>query len=276
MSKIIIFIFLTTSLFSNIDLKEIQDEFNNDAIKLNLKHNFTKEDFEKRLRLHKLYTQLDKAYIKRLKIKVKNKLVDKKLKENEFISVIDLKKQLFILVLKQNNKFNIIGVDLISSGEINKEIEVRYGEDHYFRTPSGIYSINAGWRSDGSFKKDNVTLKYGKKDRFVYYIGKVDTIRYNTFTPSKEKITKKENWQLWSDKVNLAMHSYTQSAVLGVKDSHGCIRISNELNAFLDKNNVLYKHFYTKNRWTLKYSNKPRNSKNKNLAGEYLIIFDKI
>ena len=261
---------------SSTNIEKMQNEFYNTVVKLNAKNSFHNNTYEKRLRLHNLYTKLSKEYIKRLEIKVKNKLLNKKIKNSEFISVIDLKKQLFILVLKQKNKINIIGSDLISSGEINKEIEVLYGEDHYFKTPAGIYSIKEGWRSDGSTKKDKVTLKYGKKDRFVYYIGMEDTVRYNTFTPSKEKIMKKENWQLWKDKVNLAMHSYTQNSILGVKDSHGCIRISNELNSFLDRNNVLYKHFYTKNKWTLKYSKKPKISKNKNLAGEYLIIFDNI
>ena len=277
MNKMVLLLltFVSTNILCNTNIKDMQSEFYNNAIKLNFKNNFA-STYEKRLRLYKLYTKLDEKYKKRLDIKVKYMLLDKPLNANEFVSVIDLKKQVFILLLKQNNKLNIIGIDLISSGEINKEVEVLYGEDHYFKTPSGVYSIKAGWRSDGSYKKDKVTLKYGQKDKFIYYIGKIDTVRYNTFTKDKEKITKKENWQLWNDKVNLAMHSYTETSILGVKDSHGCIRISNELNAFLDKNNVLYKHFYKKDKWSLKYSKQPKISKNKNLAGEYLIIFDSI
>jgi len=278
MNKIflILILLISTSLLNATNIKSIQDEFYKNVVKQNLKNNTPKKDYKKRLRLHRLNTKINSKYIKRLEIKVKYMLLEKKINENEFISVVDLKKQLFILLLKNKNKLTIIGVDLISSGEMNKEVEVILGEDHYFKTPAGVYSIKLGWRSDGTFKKDNVTLRYGLKDRFIYYIGMVDTIRYNTFTKDKTKLYKKEQWQLLSDKVNLAMHSYTESSILGVKDSHGCIRISNELNAFLDKNNVLYKNFYKQNNWKLKHSKKPKISKNKNLAGEYLIIFDKI
>ena len=278
MNKILLLItlFCSTGFLNAIDIKTMQEEFYKNTVKLNIKNNTFKSDYKKKLRLHSLYTNIDNKYIKRLEIKVKYMLLDKNINENEFISVVDLKKQLFILLLKTKNKFSIIGVDLISSGEINKEVEVVLGEDHYFKTPAGVYSIKSGWRSDGTFKEDNVTLKYGLKDRFIYYIGMVDTVRYNTFTKDGTKLYDKEQWKLLADKVNLAMHSYTQSSVLGVKDSHGCIRISNELNDFLDKNNVLYKNFYKKDKWSLRYSKQPKTSKNKNLAGEYLIIFDKI
>jgi lipoprotein-anchoring transpeptidase ErfK/SrfK len=222
--------------------------------------------------------KINKNYYQRLVKIVKENIKNKIFFSSQFISLIDLNRQLFIVLYynKEENKFYIIGSDLISSGDIQREMEIQRGEDHYLKTPTGLYSVSKGWRSDGKYNIDNTTLGYGKKGRFIYYLGKYKTIRYNTFTKDGEKIYNKEKWNLISDTLNFAIHSHKSTAKMGKPYSHGCIRMTNELNYFLDNQLVLHKNFIQDEKWRLKFVKQPNQLTNKNIAGEYIIIVDKI
>jgi len=159
---------------------------------------------------------------------------------------------------------------------MKREKEIMYGENHYLKTPTGIFKSKIGWRSEGKKSDDNVTLGYGKKDRFIFYFGKLDTIRYNTFDKNKQKIKDPKKWKLITDKLSFAVHAHQSSKSMGTPNSHGCVRMSDELNRFLDNNSVLHKNMYKNEKWLSKYSKEPRDSKYHNLSGEYLIIFDNI
>lgn len=93
---------------------------------------------------------------------------------SQFIALVDLSKQVLILVLWDNEKktFYPIGFDFISSGNIDKEAETKKGEDHYLKTPSGFFNIQSGWRSDGKVIDNNLSMPYGNKNTFVFYFGK--------------------------------------------------------------------------------------------------------
>lgn len=212
-------------------------------------------------------------------LKEKLSVHKKSFTHSQFITVIDLSRQLLILLLWKDTKksFHFIGSDLISSGNMEKESKVTIGEDHYLKTPTGIYRVKGGWRSDGKVLDDNITLPYGKKDRFVYYFGKQKSIRYNTFDKNGTKITDKKKWQLIEGELEFAIHAHKSTTTLGKPFSHGCIRMSNELNIFLDNNLVLHKNAFDGNRkWDMRYIQAPNYDKNNTLAGEYLFVFDKI
>ncbi len=240
--------------------------------------NNTKRDTYIHLKL-KSYQNNNKLIKKSWK-KISKKLIalNLKLDKSQFISTIDLSKQLYILVLwnNVNKSFHFIGTDFISTGDISCEVNVKSGEDHYFETPTGIFKVKSGWRSVGKKLKDNYTMPYGKKDRYVYYFGKQKGMRYNSFDENKKKIAKKADYDLISDHLEFAMHAHKSYNVLGSKASHGCIRLSNELNLFLDNNYVLHKNVYIDNKWQQKYIIPPQSSSNSHLSGEYLIVFDKI
>jgi hypothetical protein len=220
--------------------------------------------------------EYDESYwndlLKKLKIKNIN------LNDSQFVSVIDLEKQLYIVTLwdEETKSFHYIGNDFISSGNISREKEVKYGDDHYLKTPSGIFKSQYGWRSEGKKGDDNVTLGYGYKDRYVFYFGKQKSVRYNTFDENKQKIYDKNKWQLITDQLSFAVHSHKSSRPMGVPNSHGCVRMTDELNRFLDNNSILHKNMLEGDRWLHKYSKEPNQAKYHNFAGEYLIIFDEI
>jgi hypothetical protein len=292
-----------------LDIRQLQDNFYNEVVKVNIYKNYydkylsklcedgdikcyinkidklenwesTKANIKLQtsLRNRKQRTYLSSDYKYKLAKKLNKYCQDEIFKNTQFVSVVDLNRQLFIVLLYiyDENTFYIIGSDLISSGNINREAEVKKGADHYLKTPSGIFKITKGWRSNGKYNLDKKTLSYGSKGRFIYYLGKYDTIRYNTFDKNGTKIIDKNKWQLITDKLNFAIHSHKSTAKMGKPYSHGCIRMTNELNYFLDTNLVLHKNFFKQNRWILKYAKKPKHINNPNLFGEYIIIFDKI
>ena len=309
MIKQIIFLYLIIfnyTLASKIDLVSLQQEFHQKVIINNIYkkrfHNFLKQNCKdndeqcykkqiKRLQGWKTTKQdkslqylinkkknlvnIDKKYWK----KVQSKLNNKKglFKNSQFISLIDISNQLYILTLYNNHsqKFHYIGSDLISSGDMQREAEVKKGEDHYLKTPNGVFKTQGGWRSDGKIINKDV-LPYGKKNRYIFYFGKQNSIRYNTFDKNGNKIKDKTKWQLISDKLEFAIHAHESSKSLGQIYSHGCIRMTNELNLFLDNNLVLHKNMYKNKKWLHKYDLAPSNPKNFGYAGEYLIVFDKI
>lgn len=198
---------------------------------------------------------------------------------SQFLTLIDLSNQVLILILwdQQDKTFHPIGFDFISSGNMEKEIQVINGDDHYLKTPSGVFSIESGWRSKGQTLEDNITMPYGNKGRFVFYFGKQDSVRYNTLDENGSKIEDKSKWKLIKDKLEFAIHAHQSSVSLGKPHSHGCIRMSNELNEFLDNNLVFFKYFYNEDlKWLPPYAKPPRKPKYYDLAGEYMLIIDEL
>ena len=307
MFRLIFLILITTfANGSNIDIKKLQYEFTRDVIETNIYrkrfNNYLNEKcgeefacIQKQIGILKSWdtVQNDKnlwnMHEKRSELfendkeywhKIKNKLLKKDLyfDHSQFVSVIDLDKQLLIIILwdQTTDQYHYIGKDYISSGDMKREAEVKYGENHYFKTPPGIFKANNGWRSDGKPKDDNITLGYGKKGRFIFYFGEQDSIRYNTFDKEKNKIYDPNEWQLITDKLKLALHAHKSSKPMGEPNSHGCVRTSDEMNRFLDNYLVLHKNMLKDNEWAHSFIKAPKQPKNPDLAGEYLIIFDKI
>ena len=124
--------------------------------------------------------------------------------------------------------------------------------------------------------KDKITMPYGKKDRFVFYFGEQKGLRYNTFDVNNTKIKDPKKWALITDKLQLAIHAHTSTAPLGIPNSHGCVRMSNELNLYLDNNLVFFKHLYKGEKWIHPYKKPPLRPKNHNLAGEYMLVVNSV
>jgi len=307
MIKIIILIVLYINTYANqYNIKALQEEFYTNVIEINVFRkrfeNYLNKNCEDNLSCikehisilkswenvknddklkylldkHTQEVKFDQNYWDRTLEKLQNKKID--YNATQFVSVIDLSRQIFTITLwdNENKTYNFIGQDQISSGNINREIEVKYGEDHYLKTPKGIFKSKGGWRSDGQYKKDKVTLGYGYKDRYIFYFGKHKTIRYNSFDKQRNKILDKTKWPKITDFLNLAVHSHKSSKKLGSPHSHGCVRMTDEMNRFLDNNLVLHKSSIKNNTWSNIYSEPPKNPNYYNIAGEYLIIFDNI
>ncbi len=223
--------------------------------------------------------ELDPQYWEKTKKKLKDKLLYANLDKSQFVSIIDLSRQKIIIALYdfEYDDFFPVGVDLISSGNMDREASVQYGEDHYFDSPKGIFRTRGGWRSDGEVN-ENGTLGYGAKDRYIFYLGRQSSVRYNTFDKERNKIQDKSKWKLIKDELEFAMHAHESDMPLGGAYSHGCIRTSNELNKFLDSNLVLHRNNLDQNSlsWKQRYVPSPKEPKNHTLAGEYVIIVDKI
>lgn len=264
--------------------KNCEDDFNCYEKYINLLKSWDSVQNDNSLKMFLETNKKTNSFDKKCWETLQNKLIEKKQKNNiklshtQFVNVIDLEKQLFILTLWDNSrqKFYYIGKDHISSGNMEREAEIRFGENHYLKTPNGIFKSQIGWRSDGKYKDDNRTLGYGYKDRFVFYFGKLKSVRYNTFDKNGSKIIDKESWKLITDELEFALHAHKSSAKLGKPYSHGCVRMSDELNRFLDNNHALHKSMFKDGMWRTNYTKIPKNPQNHNLSGEYLFIFDKI
>ncbi|MEA3512216.1 MAG: L,D-transpeptidase [Campylobacterota bacterium] len=308
MKKLLLTLYIVTFSFANVKhIETLQQEFQKNVIELNIyqkrygsyiKNNCdiditctkevisllkswdtVKNDKSLKFLLNRKKDKIkyDEQYWSKINYKLKEKKVTPE--KSEFVSVVDLEKQLYIVTFwdNQSKKFHFIGQDFISSGNIQREAEIVWGDDHYLKTPSGIFkSTKQGWRSDGKVSEDNVTLGYGEKDSYVFYFGKQETIRYNTFDRNGTKIYEKDKWKLITDKLDFALHSHKSSAPMGEPNSHGCIRMTEELNKFVDNNLILHKNLFEDKKWLHRYSKAPRQPKNYNFAGEYLIVFDKI
>lgn len=234
------------------------------------------KDFNSKIK-HSTKFKIDANYWKRAQKHLWAKRRD--FSRSQFIILVDLSKQVLIVVLwdKKIKTFYPIGFDFISSGNIQREVEVTNGDDHYMKTPTGLFSIQSGWRSKGEVYDDNVTMPYGKKGRYVFYFGKQKSVRYNTFDKNTTKIKDKKKWQLITDELEFAIHAHKSTAPLGVPQSHGCIRMSNELNLYLENNLVFFKHLIDKNKkWLHPYYRPPKEPKNHDLAGKYMLVVDKI
>jgi len=297
---------VTFLLSEDLDIKKLQNEFIKNVIELNVYKKRYSQFLDKKCQtdyiclqeqIQRLKTwesvQNDNILKKLLKKKLLKTLYDKEywekvltkitqtninLEESQFISIIDLKNQYFIVALWDNKtkQYNYIGRDLISSGNIKREAEVKYGDNHYLKTPAGVFETQLGWRSDGKKKDDNFTLGYGEKDRYVFYFGKHETVRYNTFDKAGNKIQNPDKWRLIRDKLDFALHSHKSSMPMGIPNSHGCVRTTDELNRFLDNNLVLHKNVLNGSQWNHKYAKAPEVPTYFNLAGKYLIVLDNI
>jgi lipoprotein-anchoring transpeptidase ErfK/SrfK len=305
--SIILLIILVNIGYSNtIIVDELQKKFNQDVIELNVfkkrYNNYLQKNcqdniicYQKKINLLKSWNtvkndHLLNSYLKSQKDKLKynkeywNTLVEKlntkniNLETSQFISIVDLNKQLYIVAFWDilSKKFYFIGKDYISSGNIHREKEIKFGEDHYLKTPNGIFKNKQGWRSNGKISDDNSTLGYGYKNRYIFYFGKQNSIRYNTFDKNKNKIHDPKKWKLITDQLSFAVHSHKSSKPMGEPNSHGCIRMTDELNRFLDNNSILHKNTFQGEKWIHKYSQEPNHPKYQNYAGEYLIVFNKI
>ena len=272
------FIFISSVLqASSLNVKAIQTDFYNNVI---LKPLYSK--YRKKSLVDKVLTQraqkfrIYKSYWKRAKVHLFKKR--EFLSSSQFLTLVDLSKQVLILVLWDNEAqdFHPVGFDFISTGNIKREKEVTNGENHYFKTPAGFFSIKSGWRSEGEMYEDNITMPYGKKDNYVFYFGEQKSIRYNTFDANNTKITDSKKWKIITGKLKFAMHAHISSLPLGLPHSHGCIRMSSDLNIYLDNNLVFFKHLYDGKKWTHPYKKPPNNPTNHSLAGEYMLIMDKI
>jgi hypothetical protein len=304
---IVVQLFLVTFLLGeDLDIKKLQNEFIENVIELNVYKKRYSQFLNKKCQkdyiclqeqIQRLKTwesvQNDKILKKLLKKKLLKTLYDKEywekvltkitqtninLKQSQFISIIDLENQYFIVALWDNEtkQYNYIGRDLISSGNIKREAEVKLGENHYLKTPAGVFETKQGWRSDGKKKDDNFTLGYGEKDRYIFYFGKHETLRYNTFDKEGNKIQNPDKWRLIRDKLDFALHSHRSSMPMGTANSHGCVRTTDELNRFLDNNLVLHKNLLNGTQWRHKYAKAPELPAYYNLAGKYLIVLDNI
>jgi len=228
--------------------------------------------------------EVNGEYWKKVKLKLHDAVIQKNIQTTQYITLIDLSKQNILIALYDSElkDFCLVGIDKISSGNINREKDIKFGEDHYFKTPTGIFKSHGGWRSDGRNNGDGFTKGYGHKNRYVFYFGEQKSIRYNTFDKNGTKILNKKQWKLILDKMQLAMHAHESSMQVGKAFSHGCLRTTHELNLFLDNNLILHKNYLVFNdeikqwKWNQKYAAAPNSPKNYNFAGEYLVIVDKI
>lgn len=299
--NLIILIFISTLLEANShDLKLIQGEFYNKIVLEPLYNKYYVKSLEKACKnkekdcygirlsnfMQKKYVKnaikkrdkrfkLDDKYLTQVQFQLRSEIW--RLTSSEFITVVDLSQQILVLVV-WNHKTKVlepIGFDFISSGNIDREKEVKKGEDHFLKTPTGFFPIVSGWRSKGKIYDDKYTMPYGKKDRFVFFFGEQKSIRYNTFKDGK-KLKDKKEYKLITDKLSFAMHTHVSKQSLGVPASHGCIRMSHELNVFLDNNLVFFKHLYKNETWIHPYKKAPTKPKNYSLAGEYMLIIDSI
>lgn len=278
LKSFILFIFLSSLLqASSLNVIEIQNDFYDTVIikplyaKLH-KKSLVDEALKQRAKKFRIYNNYWKKAKKKLEKHTQH------LSSSQFLTLIDLSKQVLIVVLwdKEARDFYPIGFDFISSGNIKREKEVTNGDDHYLKTPTGFFNIKSGWRSEGEIYKDNLTMPYGKKDSFVFYFGEQKSIRYNTFDANNTKIKDPKKWTVINDKLKFAMHAHISSIPLGTPQSHGCIRMSNDMNSYLDNNLVFFKHLYKGKKWIHPYKKPPTNPKNHELAGEFMLILDSV
>ena len=265
---LVVFLLLSSLLHStSFDVKKMQKDFLYEVIEKPLYKKYKNRTLvkkaikkrAKRFRVYNYYWKKAKALLSKHK---------KKLTHSQFLTIVDLSKQVLIVVLwdKQTKDFYPIGFDFISSGAMSREVEVKNGDDHYFKTPTGFFNIKSGWRS-----KKEMT-----KGRFVFYFGEQEGLRYNTFDKNNKKIKDTKKYKVIRDKLKFAMHAHKNTRPLGTPQSHGCIRTSHDLNVYLDNNLVFFKHLYDGKKWNHPYKKPPANPKNHNLAGEFMLVVDSI
>ncbi|WP_173085658.1 hypothetical protein [Fundidesulfovibrio magnetotacticus] len=159
----------------------------------------------------------------------------------------------------RSERIDILGADLISSGNIEK------GGD-YFETPIGVFENlldNFSYRAQGTPNQEG-WRGLGAKDSRVWDFG-------------YQRGLKKYKDGNTMSQLRLLMHSTDPERGeprLGRTDSKGCVRISAGLNRFLDTHAILDSHYeqWAKSRpdsWLFKKERKPTA-----YPGKYLIIGD--
>jgi len=271
-SSFLLPIILNASLYNMEDIKQ---DFHNEVVVKALKKVYkTDSTLQEALKKRVGKFSLTEEYFQKAK---KHLLKQKQhFSTTQFVTLIDLSKQVLIISIwdKEKQDFFPIGYDFISSGDIEREIETKKGEDHYVKTPSGLFPIKSGWRSYGKTNTNDKAKPYGKKGRFVFYFGKHMSVRYNTFDKYGTKIKDKKKWKLIKDKLSFAIHAHSTTTYLGQARSHGCVRMSDELNIFMDNNFVFFKHLLKNKKWIHPYEDAPKNPKNHELAGKYLLVIN--
>lgn len=196
----------------------------------------------------------------------------KQINTSQFLTFLDLSKQRLTVLFYDSHKekFYYIGSDLVSTGNMEKEKTIKQGDDHFLKTPTGIFESLQGWRSSGELIEEKNIMPYGQKERFVFYFGKQKSIRYQIQESKKDKIA------IISDYLEFALHAHESPLNLGEPQSHGCIRISNELNLFLDEYLILHANNIKKGKWKNPTAKKPQNFPKIPYVGKYLIIVDTI
>jgi hypothetical protein len=234
--------------------------------------------FEKAYNKYLQEIQVSKEQKKRMKIYLHNIIKQKNITHSQFLTLIELQTQRLNIFFYDTNTQNLslIGSDLISSGNMDKEKEITLGQDHYLKTPTGVFESLQGWRTNGKQNTDGITKPYGHKGRFVFYFGQQHSIRYNTFDKHKQKITNENDYTLIKDTLELALHAHESALSLGKPHSHGCVRVSNELNIFLDERLILHANNIHNKQWINKTAQAPKNFKKQPYFGKYLIIVDSI
>ena len=192
---IFILIFVQNLLQANTyDLRLIQGDFYNKVVLEPLYNKYYKRSLEKACKnkskdcyglrlsnfMQKKYVKnalrkrdarfvLDNKYLTQVQFHIREEKW--RLTSTQFISIVDLSKQIFAILLWDNDSKTLqaIGFDFIASGAMERESEVKKGEDHFLKTPSGFFPIVSGWRSKGKVYDDNYTMPYGEKDRFVFF-----------------------------------------------------------------------------------------------------------
>lgn len=198
----------------------------------------------------------------------------KKISSSQFFSFLDLSQQRLSVLFydAKAQEFHHIGSDLVSTGNMEKEKEIKQGDDHFLKTPTGVYESLKGWRSSGELIKEKNVMPYGKKERFVFYFGKQKSIRYRI----KEQKNAPLKSDIITDYLEFALHAHESTLSLGEPQSHGCIRISNELNLFLDEHLILHANNIEKGQWKNPTAKKPLHFPKIPFSGKYLIIVDTI
>jgi len=197
---------------------------------------------------------------------------------NQFLLLADLRRHVMMVLFwdDAHQKFEYIGMERISAGAIERERETKPLEDHYLKTPTGIFRLKSAWRSTGEVLDDGVTMPYGQKNRFVYYFGKQKSIRYNTFDREGNKIRDSKKWNIIGDYLQFAIHAHQSATPLGRAASHGCIRITDGFNRYIEREWVLFAPLFAQGKWIQRHATPPPPNDHPEWAGKYLIVVDAI
>jgi hypothetical protein len=209
----------------------------------------------------KIYDRVDDKYLERMCQDALERLREIEASQDQYFVYVDRnpQKQLgFVCFFDSKNKqIIVIGKDLVSTGNPKR------GKD-YFLTPVGVFQNtldNFGYRALGTKNKKG-WRGLGRKGARVWDFGWQETSKT---IKAKDKIL-----------IRLLMHATDPDfgePRLGRVDSKGCVRISAQLNDFLDKFGILDKeyedHYHKGVQWLLR-----KDRQAVCCAGKYLIIGD--
>lgn len=162
-----------------------------------------------------------------------------------------------IFIRTPQETWHWVGASPVSTG--------RVGIFNHFRTPLGVFPHspkNPDFRAEGTLNKNHIR-GYGLRGMRVFDFGWV---------------VAKRGWEPGgTSKMRLQMHATDPRILeprLGKVGSKGCIRISTQLNTFLDRHGILDAKYYQalakgKHMWILPEDRIPTS-----LPGRYLVIID--